>query len=77
MEEVVSARDSDPGARARGDETSLREAKRQPLKRTMTSARGTACLCAAASALAQNLRLSNRPRLPSGLSWATMTASTG
>ena len=64
-------------ARARGDEATLREAKRQPLIEDCNVRPGTACLCTAVSVLAQDRRLSKRLRPPSGLSWAATTASTG
>ena len=43
----------------------------------MTSVPETACLCSTASVLARNSMAQQRVRLPSGLSWATRTASTG
>ena len=55
----------------------LREAKRQPLIEDVTSVRGTACPCTAASVPARDRRLSKRLRPPSGLSSAATTTSTG
>ena len=71
-------RTSCSSARARGDEATASRGEAAATDRgTVTSVRGTACLCKAASVLARDRRLSKRLRPPSGLSRAATTASTG
>jgi hypothetical protein len=64
-----------PSSRRRGDRFARRSGSRR--SRTVTSVRGTACLCKAASVPTRGRRLNKRLRPPSGLSRAAMTASTG